>query len=108
MVALAAALLLTGLHGVVTRGPTTPVCVAGIPCSKPAAGAVLAFERRGRIVARVRTDARGRYAVRLAPGVYAVTTAPVQRIGSGIRPRLVHVVRGRSLRLDFGIDTGIR
>lgn len=105
---LALALLAGGLHGTVTRGPVTPVCVAGVPCSEPAAGAVLVFERDGRVAARVRVGPAGRYAVKLAPGVYAVRTAARARIGSGLRPRLVHVVRGRSLRVDFSIDTGIR
>jgi hypothetical protein len=40
--ALGLVLALTGFHGVVTRGPTAPICVAGQPCAEPAVGAVLA------------------------------------------------------------------
>ena len=105
---LAVALLAGGLHGIVTRGPTTPVCVAGKACSEPAAGAVLLFERDGRVAARLHVGTLGRYAVRLAPGVYTVETAPTRPIGGGLRPRRVHVVRNRSYRVDFSIDTGIR
>jgi len=105
---LALALLVSGLHGIVTRGPTEPVCRIGTPCTKPAVGALLVFSRNGRVVARVRAGAGGRYSVRLAAGVYAIRLSPVPRIGVGIRPREVHVAEGVFARVDFSIDTGIR
>jgi hypothetical protein len=105
-VLVALALALGGLHGIVTRGPTTPVCQAGKPCSAPAAGAVLVFSRGGRDAARVRTGADGRYTVRLPVGIYAVRLSPAQKIG-GFSPRQVRV-RAVLDRLDFRIDTGIR
>jgi hypothetical protein len=104
----AVVVLVSGLHGVVTRGPITPVCRVGSPCSEPAAGAVLVFLRGSRVVARVRTGAGGRYSIRLAPGLYRVRLAPTPRIGFGLKPTLVRVVRGSVRRLDFLIDTGIR
>lgn len=107
-VLLALALAVTGLHGTVTRGPTKPVCSMTEPCTEPAAGAVLLFERRGRIVARVHVGARGRYAVRLKPGIYEVVLPAKPRIGFGLHPVKVRVVRGKSHRVDFSIDTGIR
>jgi hypothetical protein len=106
-VLVALALAVTGLHGTVTRGPTKPVCSMSEPCSEPAVGAVLLFERRGHVV-RVRVGAHGRYSVRLAPGVYAVLLPTKPRIGFALRPMKVSVVRGRSRRVDFSIDTGIR
>lgn len=104
----AALALASGLHGIVTRGPITPVCKVGVPCSAPAVGAVLVFSRAGHSAVRVRTGAGGRYSVRLAPGYYTVRVSPVPRIGSGIRPVHVHVARNVNGRLDFSIDTGIR
>jgi hypothetical protein len=104
---LALALAVTGLHGIVTRAPTTPVCQVGTPCSGPAAGAVLVFSRSGRVVARAKAGAGGRYAVRLRAGYYAVRTDPVQRIG-GLKPQRVRVRAGVNARVDFRIDTGIR
>jgi hypothetical protein len=101
-----AALVLVLLHGVVTRGPTQPVCQVGKPCSAPASGVVLVFSRSGRDVGRVRTDSAGRYAIRLAPGYYAVRVAPKPAIGRGMRPQRIHFVRAS--RIDFEIDTGIR
>jgi hypothetical protein len=106
-VLLALALTVTGLHGVVTRGPTMPVCKVSTECSQPAVGAVLVFSRAGAIAARTRTGAGGRYSVRLAPGLYAVRVSPPQRIG-GLSPQQVRVRAGASRRADFQIDTGIR
>ena len=104
-----AALALTGgLHGIVRRGPTTPVCMVGVPCSAPAVGAVLVFSRAGHTVLRVRTGAGGRYSVHLAPGYYMVRVSPGPRVGFGIRPARVLVRRNVDARLDFSIDTGIR
>ncbi len=106
-VLLAFVLAVTGLHGVVTRGPITPVCQVGKPCSEPAVGAVLVFSHDGRIAARARAGAGGRYTVRLRPGYYAVRVSPPQTIG-GLKPHQVRVRSGVSSRVDFQIDTGIR
>jgi len=96
------------LHGVVTRGPITPVCQVGKPCSEPAVGVVLVFSRNGFVVARARTGLGGRYSVSLRPGTYAVRPAVKSRIGSGTKPASIVLRQVRTLRLDFAIDTGIR
>jgi hypothetical protein len=106
LLALAAAV--AGLHGIVMRGPIQPVCQVGKPCSEPAVGAVLVFSRNGREAARARAGVGGRYAVRLAPGFYAVRLTTAPRIGSGLTPRQVRVRSGVDGRIDFDIDTGIR
>jgi hypothetical protein len=98
--ALAVALVL--LHGLVMRGPTKPVCEMTTPCTEPAAHATLVFARRGALPVRVRTDADGRYRVRLRQGRYVVRVARIQRI----QPNAVVVRVPR--RVDFMIDTGIR
>jgi hypothetical protein len=105
---IALAVAVTGLHGVVFRGPTAPVCRVGTPCSAPAPGAVLLFERAGHAAVRVRAKAGGRYSVRLAPGTYRVLVAHRPRVGGGIRPLRVHVSPGVWRKVDFTIDTGIR
>jgi hypothetical protein len=92
------ALALVLVHGTVVRGPTKPVCEMATPCTEPAAGIVLVFARGGTAV-RVRTDAHGRYAVRLRRGTYVVRFPRIQ-------PATVVVRRG--LRADFVVDTGIR
>jgi hypothetical protein len=105
---LALVIAVSGLHGVVMRGPTMPVCQVGKPCSAPAVGVVLVFSRDGAVAVQTRTGAGGSYSVRLRPGLYTVQVSPRQAIGSGIQPREVRVRDGASTRADFQIDTGIR
>jgi hypothetical protein len=97
-----------GLHGVVMRGPTMPVCKEEEPCEAPAVGVVLQFAYAGRIVARTKTGAGGAYTVRLRPGIYSVTTPPPRRVGTGLTPSRVRVPAGRLARVDFHLDTGIQ
>jgi hypothetical protein len=97
----------SGLRGLVVLSPSRPVCVDDDPCTRPAARVVLAFSRHGRVVARVRTDADGRYRVRLPAGVFRVT-APDYRVGTGVTPRNVRVPDSRTARVDLQIDTGIQ
>jgi hypothetical protein len=93
-----------GLHGVVTRAPTRPVCMVGVPCSAPAAGARLSFVRPGRTV-RATADGVGRYRVTLAPGRWTVRIADAR---FGFKPRAVSVPRARYATQNFLVDTGIR
>ncbi len=97
----------SGLFGVVVRAPTMPVCIAGRPCSAPAADLLLSF-RRGGAVRTVRTDGHGRYRIALAPGLYAVTAVTKPGPGRGLEPREVRVPAGRTVRANFTLDTGIR
>lgn len=101
------AVAVTVLHGLVTMGPTQPVCQAGVPCSKPAANVQLVFTRAIGVAVTVTTDARGRYSVRLRRGSYTVRVTPPRAIGRGIEPR-TFIARGMTQRLDFDVDTGIR
>jgi len=108
LLALALATTRSGLYGMVSRGPTAPVCRVGQPCSAPASGATLLFRRNGHVAARVHVRKNGRYSVHLAPGYYGVVVEPKPQIGRGIEPRHVHVVAGSPRERDFRIDTGIR
>ena len=94
----------SGLHGVVTRGPITPMCVAEAPCSAPVPGAVLVFTQAGHAAVRARTGKTGAYRIVLAPGTYSVALTPARRMA----PAAARVVGGRFRRVDFSIDTGIR
>ena len=105
---LAVLVVVSGLHGTVSRSPITPVCRVGVPCDAAVVGAVLIFSRRGQAAARVRTGLGGRYSVRLEPGSYTVAISPVSGIGFGLRPSRVHVAAGVDAHLDFSVDTGIR
>ena len=101
------ALALVSLHGLVMQGPTQPVCQVGVPCSKPAAGVQLVFKGANGSTALARTDAKGRYALKLRRGTYTVELLPARKIGSGLQPRRI-TVRGATQRTDFDLDTGIR
>jgi hypothetical protein len=104
MQAFAVAVLL--LHGVVTMGPTQPVCQIGTPCTKPAADVQLRFTRPG-LTKSVRTDLKGRYSITLPRGTFAVQVVPARKIGGGVKPQRV-TVRTSGQRIDFDLDTGIR
>jgi hypothetical protein len=97
----------SGLRGLVTRSPITPVCKQGLPCSAPARNTTLVFKRNGSIV-RTRTGNDGRYRVVLAPGSWSVQTGQIPRIGTGVRPGTVRVITGRFRVVNLNIDTGIR
>lgn len=96
-----------GLRGVVMLSPAAPVCLQGRPCEKPAVGVLLQFRRNGRVAAQVTTGRGGWYAVRLAPGRYAVR-APKYRVGTGLSPQRVTVLEGRVIRRDFRLDSGMQ
>ena len=98
------AALLSGLSGVVTRGPTTPVCRVDKPCSAPYAHATLVFSRAG-LAKRVTTNTKGAYRIALPPGRYALR---VQGAQFGWKPSFATVPRARYGRLNVFVDTGIR
>src|ERR1700730_13563293 len=86
-----------GLQGVIMRGPVTPVCMVGVPCSRPAAGLVLAFRRGGNDRAHVTTAKNGTYRVILAAGTYGGRVTPPST--PPIKPASVTVAGGRITRV---------
>src|ERR687887_2261314 len=88
----------SGLRGLVTRGPITPVCAAEQPCDGPAKNVTLVFSRNGRVARRATTNDQGRYRVRLAPGLYAVRLQVKQQIGRGLEPERARVLPNRFSR----------
>lgn len=96
----------SGLYGTVARGPTTPVCRAGVPCDAPAANLILTFTRAG-AERTTRTDQQGAYRILLPAGSYSVSTSS-KPFGQTPRPANVHVRVGHTDKIDFTIDTGIR
>ena len=98
----------SGLYGLVRRGPTQPVCIAGQPCDGPARNMTLVFWRNGQVAGRTTTSRTGAYRIVLASGVYAVRTVQAPTIGRGLEPRSARVVSGPFRRVDFFVDTGIR
>lgn len=97
----------SGLHGVVYRSPTTPVCRPDIPCEAPAAGVTLSFSRPGVQMRKVKTAADGSYRIMLPAAIYSVTTDQ-RRPGKMPSPHRIKVRLAHVDKLDFRIDTGIR
>jgi hypothetical protein len=96
------------MHGLVMRGPVTPVCAIEQPCDAPARGVTLVFTRNGRVFGRALTDAAGRYRLRLPAGVYTVRRGSVSGADRRLDPTRARARAGLDVRIDFHIDTGIR
>lgn len=96
------------LAGVVIRGPITPLCIVGKPCTEPAKNVTLVFSHRDRIVGGTVTDEHGRYRLRLPAGAYLVSQPGPAALGRRLAPNRVRVSAARTTRVDFFIDTGIR
>lgn len=99
----------TGLTGVVLRGPVTPVCRVDVPCDAPFSASFI-VQRSGRTVAQFQSDAAGQFTVFLPPGAYTVTpNADAPIILPSSQTKQVNVEDTGTLttvRLMF--DTGIR
>jgi hypothetical protein len=98
---------ITGLDGVVRRGPIQPVCRVGEPCDAPfSAGFALWQEQR--LVARFRSDSAGHYSVLAAPGAYTIVADPDAPIWPPHQAHAVIVDADGLTHLDLDFDTGIR
>jgi hypothetical protein len=102
----------SGIEGTLVISPSTPVCVVGRPCSAPAPGVTLVFERAGQAVATTVTGTGGEYRVALPSGPYTVR-APGASVGGGIQVAggsgdEVVVPEGIYARVDLTLDVGIR
>jgi len=99
----------TGLTGIVVRGPVTPVCIINVPCDAPFSASFI-VQRSGRTVAQFQSDSSGQFTVFLSPGAYTVTpTADAPIIAPSSQAKQVNVEDSGALttvRLTF--DTGIR
>jgi hypothetical protein len=106
-VSVATAAPATVVRGVVMRGPATPVCTEGRPCSVPLADRAVVFSQGRSEVARAATNQLGRFAVRLAPGTYGVRVAGQSRLAR-LSPNVVHVRSSGLMWIRLDLDTGIR
>lgn len=94
----------SGLRGTVVIYPASPTCQPGTSCTRPAKHTLLRFSHSGNVVARVRTDSRGRFRIALRPRTYRVSSIK----GAAIKPSRVTVATSRYRRVTFRIDVGIR
>jgi hypothetical protein len=100
------------LLGQVLAGPTCPVESVTHPCPpRPVPGRTVRIQTPGgALAATATTDARGDFAVSLAPGAYVVRVAIVPgQIGlRQVSPGTVTVVADRTVSVTILLDTGIR
>jgi hypothetical protein len=100
----------SGIRGTVLLGPTCPVETLESPCpDRPLADVQIRVFRGGDVVATVRSDEEGRFAVALDPGHYEVQ-AVVEQGGPGMsaRPVDVSVTNGVFTDVNVPVDSGIR
>jgi hypothetical protein len=99
----------TGLTGVVMRGPVTPVCRADVPCDQPFS-AGFTVQKSGQRIAQFQSDASGRFTVSLAPGPYTVVpNADAPIISPSRQSKTVIVLDNSALTtVQLTFDTGIR
>lgn len=100
----------TGIEGVVTLGPTTPVCRVGVPCSRPISATLTVEDAAGRVVLPVTSGPDGHFRADLPPGTYTLMPSPLQ--SGALYPRAVPVTvdvsPGAYTHADVMYDTGIR
>ena len=97
----------TGLVGTVTRGPVTPVCRVGVPCSAPFSAA-FSVSQGQQVVARFQSDSAGHYQVLLAPGSYTITPDSGAPVFPRSQAKAATVGSSELTHLDLQFDTGIR
>jgi hypothetical protein len=100
----------SGIRGAVLLGPTCPVETLESPCpDRPLADVEVRVLRGGDVVATVRSDGEGRFAVALDPGRYEVQ-AVLEEGGPGMsaKPVDVLVTSGVFKDVDVPVDSGIR
>jgi hypothetical protein len=98
----------TGVRGVVLAGPQCPVEQAGSPCpDEPMANVEVQATAGGSVVATARTDAEGRFELRLEPGDYVVE-AVLPAGPPSAKPTSVTVPAHGSAQVTVLVDTGIR
>lgn len=99
----------TGLRGLVTVGPTRPVCLPDVPCEE-SVSATLELYRGSRLFRVFTSDDRGLYAIAAPPGDYIVVPRPGGPIPfAGSQQIAVRVERLPGLTVqDLRFSSGLR
>lgn len=96
----------SGITGVVTIGPTSPVCVEGKPCSKPYSATILVLLPDGQKITEFKSDASGNFNIALNPGKY-ILESEKNRFPQ-MRRQMVEVFWGQYTTVNIYFDSGIR
>jgi len=102
--------LVSGVRGSVLLGPTCEGATRADACTEPYVARLLVLDADGALVGEVTSDADGRFALPLPPGVYTIQPSPPE--GDALFPVAfpVSLVVGEGEWTEVGIDydTGIR
>jgi len=98
----------SGIEGLVTIGPTCPVETVTSPCpDKLFQATIIVLDPSGREVAKVQSDAQGKFRVTLSPGTYTLRPeAPGGLTRAG--EQTVTVTSGHFTQVSISYDSGIR
>ena len=97
----------SGIEGMVTIGPISPVQRQGEPGERPYAGRILVKRMDGRAVAEVMSGADGRFKVDLKPGSYRLEPQSPGPLPIA-RPQEVTVEPHKFTEVSVSYDSGIR
>ena len=98
----------TGLDGTALRGPIMPVCQQNVPCDGPLAARFDVLSG-GKVIATFRSDAEGKFVVKLRPGAYTIRPAADSPIMNPTAQEKSVVVNTEGLtQVQLVFDTGIR
>jgi hypothetical protein len=96
-----------GIAGNVSEGPTTPLCVQGVLCTRPLANAILQFldHSTHALVGKARSNSSGNFIVSVPDGEYLVH---VMTVNFPICPEQTVTVTGQNFALtQINCETGI-
>jgi hypothetical protein len=99
----------SGIEGLVTIGPMCPVEIEGQPCpDQPYEATIVIEDAGGDEVARVTSDADGRFRLTLEPGTYTlVPQSPASRLPYA-GEQSTEIVSGEYTQVTIAYDSGIR
>ena len=97
----------SGIRGLVTIGPVSPVQQQGEPGATPYSARIVVRRSGGGTAAEVKSGADGRFSVNLAPGSYVLEPQSTGQLPFA-QPQQVTVEPHRYTEVTVSYDSGIR
>lgn len=95
------------LVGVVTEGPTAPICRADVSCERAVSNHTIeALDASGHIAATGKTNDAGQYSLQLRPGHYSLVLVP--QIGLSPASKYQVDIKAGVTTYNMSVDTGLR
>jgi hypothetical protein len=97
----------SGITGLVTLGPISPVERPGVPNERPYAATIIVKRTDGSVVAQVRSGEDGRFTIKLPPGAYVLEPQNGQPLPRA-EAQQVTVLPHAFTEVTVAFDSGIR